>query len=99
MDHWRRKHAKAAFIPSEIQRTPDTRYRYGKDVMLAEGAKFRLLLKAFAEGAVYYDPGMKIEDANGPKSAVKRRSQFRVDSRTLSALYERIRLVDVTKDE
>jgi hypothetical protein len=97
MDHWRRKHAKAAFVPSQIRRKPDIRYRYGKDVMLAEGAKFRLLLRAFAEGAVYYDPGMKIEDAQSARPNVKRRSQFRVDSRRLAALYEQTRIVDVTE--
>lgn len=98
MDHWRRKHARAAFVPSQMRRKPDIRYRYGKDVMLAEGAKFRLLLKAFAEGAVYYDPGMKIENAGSAKPDVKRRSQFRVDSRRLAALYERTRIVDVLEE-
>jgi hypothetical protein len=96
MDHWKRKHAKAAFVPSQIRRKPDIRYRYGKEVMLAEGARFKLLLKAFAEGAVYYDPGMKIENAGSATPEVKRRSQFRVDSRRLAGLYERTRLVDVT---
>ncbi len=96
MDHWKRKHAKAAFVPSQIRRKPDIRYRYGKEVMLAEGARFKLLLKAFAEGAVYYDPGMKIENAGTAAPEVKRRSQFRVDSRRLAGLYEKMRLVDVT---
>lgn len=95
MDHWRLKHAKAAFVPSQIQRKPTIRYRYGSEVMLAEGAKFRLLLRAFAEGAVYYDPGIKIERANSGKPEVKRRSQFRVDSRRLAGLYETTRIVDV----
>lgn len=95
MDHWRLKHAKAAFVPSQIQRKPTIRYRYGSEVMLAEGAKFRLLLRAFAEGAVYYDPGIKIEKANSSKPEVKRRSQFRVDSRRLAGLYEKTRIVDV----
>lgn len=98
MDHWRRKHARAAFVPSQIKRKPAICYRYGKDVMLAEGAKFKLLLRAFAEGAVYYDPGMKIEDANTASPQVKRRSQFRVDSRRLANLYERTRIVDVTEE-
>lgn len=96
MDHWRRKHGRAAYVPSQIQRQPGIRYRYGKDVLLAEGAEFRLLLRAFAEGAVYYDPGMKIERAGQARSEVKRRSQFRVDSRRIAGLYERTRLVDVT---
>ncbi|MBA3928095.1 MAG: hypothetical protein C0521_00760 [Xanthomonas sp.] len=95
MDHWRMKHAKAAFVPSQLQRNPAIRYRYGNHVMLAEGAKFKLLLRAFAEGAVYYDPGLKIENATGVRPEIKRRSQFRVDSRKLASLYERTRIVDV----
>lgn len=95
MDHWRKKHAKAAFVPSQIQRNPSIRYRYGNEVMLAEGARFRLLLRAFAEGAVYYDPGLKIEKAASAHPEIKRRSQFRVDSRRLASLYEKTRIVDV----
>lgn len=97
MDHWRKKHAQAAYVPSQIQRKPDIRYRYGKDVLLAEGAKFKLLLRAFADGVVYYDPGMKIEQAGSGRPQLKRRSQFRVDSRRISGLYEKTRLVDVTE--
>jgi hypothetical protein len=97
MDHWRMKHAKAAYVPSQIQRKPGIRYRYGNEVMLAEGAKFKLLLRAFAEGAVYYDPGLKIEKAATAHPEVKRRSQFRVDSRRLASLYEKTRIVDVLR--
>lgn len=99
IDHWRLKHAKAAFVPSQIQRSPSIRYRFGNEVMLTEGARFRLLLRAFAEGAVYYDPGIRIEQANSNKPEVKRRSQFRVDSRRLAGLYEKTRIVDVCSFE
>ncbi|WP_170185839.1 MvaI/BcnI family restriction endonuclease [Pseudoxanthomonas dokdonensis] len=95
MNHWRMKHAKAAFVPSQLQRSPTIRYRYGSNVMLAEGAKFKLLLRAFAEGAVYYDPGLKMEKAASEHPEIKRRSQFRVDSRKLASLYEKNRIVDV----
>lgn len=94
MDHWRRKHSKAAFVPSEKSISP-VRYRYGNNVMLAEGARFRVLLEAFAAGHVYYDPGIKLEGASGVNGALKRRSQFRVDSRNISMLYEYSRYVDV----
>lgn len=98
MDHWRMKHAKAAFVPSQLQRNPTIRYRYGNHIMLAEGAKFKLLLRAFVEGAVYYDPGLKIEKAGSARPEIKRRSQFRVDSRRLASLYEKTRIVDVLEN-
>ena len=95
MDHWRRKHAQAAFVPSVIDKVPSVKYRYGNLIGLAEGAKFRLLLRAFSLGLVYYDPGMKIEGASTNSPRTKRRSQFRVDSGSLISLYERYRQVDV----
>lgn len=95
MDHWKRKHAKAAYVPSEIQKQPDVRYRYGHRIALAEGGKFKLLLRAFATGVVYYDPGIKLEGADPATAPLKRRSQFRVDSRSLAALYDSYREVDL----
>jgi hypothetical protein len=49
-------------------------------------------LAALAAGAIYYDPGIKLEHQSG-RPAVKRRSQFRVASRALDTLYERIESV------
>lgn len=93
MDHWKRKHANAAFVPSESRIDPSRQYRYGTDVKLGEGAYFRRLLRAFHTGAVYYDPGLKIEDASTERPALKRRSQFRVNSSDLPSLYDRFREV------
>jgi len=56
-----------------------------------------MLLKAFHSGAVYYDPGMKIEQASTAKVTKKVRSQFRINSQALCALYKRfdsVRLID-----
>jgi hypothetical protein len=95
MDHWKRKHDKAAYVPSMRDAAESLQYRYGKDVLLAEGAAFIRLLYAFHSGVVFYDPGIKLEGAAGPEPAVKRRSQFRVSSRHLPGIYNSSRSVDV----
>lgn len=93
MNHWRKKHANAAFIPSETRTDPLRQYRYGTDVMLGEGAYFRRLLQAFQAGVVYYDPGIKLEQASSGSPRLKRRSQFRVNSAGLPSLYDSFREV------
>jgi len=57
-----------------------------------------LLLNAVNEGKVYYDPGIKLEDASTSKPKTKKRSQFRVVSKDLPALYVTSRIVDVCKE-
>ena len=62
---------------------------------LAQGTDPLRLLRALAAGAVYYDPGIKVEQASTAHPATKRRSQFRVASRNIAALYEPVALVEV----
>jgi hypothetical protein len=95
IDHWKRKHAKAAFVPSIMTKIPSVQYQYGSHITLAEGGRFNLLLKAFAYGSVYYDPGIKLEGISTGEPKLKRRSQFRVDSRRLGSLYAAYRQVDL----
>jgi len=92
--HWARKHAQAVYVPSQCRKEPKRQYRYGNKVRLAEGTDSLRLLKALSSGAVYYDPGIKLENASG-KPTTKRRSQFRIGSKLLSALYAKIELVAV----
>lgn len=96
IDHWKRKHAKAAFVPSIVRFEPSTQYQYGANVALAEGGRFNLLLRAFAYGSVHYDPGIKLENVGGVEK-LKRRSQFRIDSRLIDSLYETYRRVELTR--
>jgi hypothetical protein len=98
MDHWKSKHAHAAFVPSQQRLMPQRQYRYGRRVLLCEGAKFERLLKAINQGLVYYDPGIKLENASGPIPKPKKRSQFRVASKHLAALYESSCIVDVCEE-
>lgn len=86
ISHWNRKHAKAVYVPS-LMRAPPPEYSYGAQVKLCEGTDVLLLLQALASGAVYYDPGIKMEKADTPTPAIKRRSQFRVKHNDLLGLY------------
>jgi hypothetical protein len=87
MAHWNRKHAQAAYVPSLFQTSPPE-YRYGGQVLLCEQTDFLRFLRSFAAGTVYYDPGIKIEDASSSRPKMKTRSQFRVAHANLTDLYE-----------
>jgi len=95
LKHWTRKHEKAVYVPSECQKQPERKYRYGGKVRLAMRTDFLLFLKAMSDGAIYYDPGIKLE-ASKHGVTVKRRSQFRVSSRNIPRLYETIEVVNLS---
>jgi hypothetical protein len=94
MEHWNRKHAQAAYVPS-LCRTAPLEYRYASRVQLCEGTDFILFLKAFVAGVVFYDPAMKLVETE-QASESKRRSQFRVQHPQLTGLYRTNEIVDVT---
>lgn len=95
ISHWQRKHARAAFVPSQLRRDPHLQYRYGSKVRLGEGTDFLRFLASMASGSVYYDPGIKLEGATTAHPKIKRRSQFRVRSSNLPALYTQMTEVSV----
>ncbi len=85
LTHWCRKHNKAAYIPAEVDREPERpKYRFGKDIKLCRSTDATLLLKGVAAGAVYYDPGIKLDRST---RKTHRRSQFRVKFKHVSMLY------------
>ncbi len=86
LEHWNKKHAQAAYVPSVFQ-SPPPEYAYGPIVELCEGTDFHLFLKAIAKGVVYYDPAIKMENASALKPKIKRRSQFRIKHQLLSEMY------------
>lgn len=94
MQHWNRKHAQAAYVPS-LFRTPPPEYAYGPRILLCEQTDFLLFLKAFTSGVVYYDPGIKIEKASSPKPEIKRRSQFRVKHSQITQMYHHSEIVEL----
>ena len=93
--HWNKKHAKAAYIPYQMQKQPQ-KYAYGPRIRLALDTDFLRFLKAMAEQKVYYDPGIKLENASTPYSSVKRRSQFRIRSADIGSLYANLEIQDVS---
>lgn len=95
LEHWSHKHAKAVYVPSKRQTEPKWQYAYGHKVRLAERTDSLRWLRAFAAGAVYCDPGIKLENASTEKAKAKKRSQFRVASRNITTLYESVETVEV----
>jgi len=93
--HWSRKHSKAAYVPSQCRKEPQWQYRYGDRVRLGRGTDSLLLLQALVSGMVYYDPGIKLENASSPRPTAKRRSQFRIASKNIAALYTSMEVVTV----
>ncbi|MBC8550606.1 MAG: MvaI/BcnI restriction endonuclease family protein [Candidatus Brocadiales bacterium] len=93
--HWNRKHAHAAYVASSRQTKPTLQYRYGSKIHLGTGTDFLLLLKAFCGSRVYYDPGIKLENASTSYSKIKRRSQFRIKMTDVRSLYFKFEEVDL----
>ena len=65
---------------------------------LGVGTDFLKFLGAIHSGAVYYDPGIKMEHAGTAKPRIKKRSQFRVNFKKIGSLYnswERVTLNEV----
>lgn len=89
LSHWNKKHAKAAYIDYTRQ-TIDGEYWYSyqRDVYLGEGTDFLKFLEAIQCQAIYYDPGIKMQQASTSKPRIKKRSQFRVKFRDIPSLYE-----------
>jgi hypothetical protein len=92
LEHWKRKHSNAVYVPSVVRVVSASRqYSFGSTVHLGIGTSFILFLEALVQGIVFYDPG--IHYTLGGKS--KKRNQFRVNYRNLSALYVDFEYVDV----
>lgn len=88
IDHWKRKHSQAVYVPSKCEIKDKKRsYWYGPVVRMGEGTDVFLLLRAMHEGYVYYDPGIKLENIH-TKPISKRRSQFRIRSKDIKGLYK-----------
>ncbi len=96
MDHWKKKHAKAVYIPC-VRRTESRtyEYHYGKNIELGIGTTFEYMLSAMNKGTVYYDPGIKVENISSEKPKSKRRSQFRIKHKHLDTLYKNYEFIDI----
>ncbi|HRN52128.1 MAG TPA: MvaI/BcnI family restriction endonuclease [Gemmatimonadaceae bacterium] len=96
--HWTKKHANSAYIPASASLGNDRKYRYAGTALIAGGTDFLKLLSAITSGAVYYDPGIKLERTENGQST-KRRSQWRVNGKDLSALYRSSEWLDACAQE
>ncbi len=94
LEHWRRKHALASYVPSLMRKTPSQQYSYGNNIILGTGTRFDLFLQQMSTGNIYYDPGIKMENVS-TKPVVKRRSQFRIKSKHLPQLYEKNEILNL----
>ena len=97
MDHWKHKHSQAVYIPCLMRSLPSgaREYHYGNEIELGTGTNFGMLLSAMARAAVYYDPGIKLENASNPNSTPKKRSQFRVNHKHLNTLYSSLDFINI----
>lgn len=93
LNHWSKKHARAAYVPANAQSLEMREYRFSGSVLLAEQTGYTHLLAAICSGTVYYDPGIKLEAA-GEKTKTKRRSQWRTAGRDLERLYVETRWIE-----
>lgn len=93
--HWNRKHNQACYVPSLSEKTTGRNYKYGNNIILGTGTDFLMFLKEMANGNIYYDPGIKLENMS-TKPSIKKRSQFRIVSRNLGNLYKLNEIIDIT---
>lgn len=87
LEHWNKKHERAAYVPYVARPGAPPSFQYGDRVRLGRNTDFVRFLAAVASGAIWHDPGLKLECATGPSPRVKCRNQFRVRSADLARLY------------
>jgi hypothetical protein len=93
--HWNRKHHMACYVPSLSEFNQGRFYKYGNKIILGSGTDFQLFLSQMANGNIYYDPGIKMENIS-TKPVIKKRSQFRIKSKNLSGLYKINEIIDIS---
>ncbi len=101
LNHWKRKHAAAVYVPSEKRSAPDgsVAYRFGSEVLLGEGTSFERLLGGITSGSIRYDPGIHIDRRPDGSWSSKKRNQFRVGSshESLQPLYRNMEAVRLAR--
>lgn len=96
LTHWNKKHAKASYIPSLLNKFPNRQYKYSNNIILCEGTDFSYFINNIASGKIYYDPGTHIDNIS-KKATLKPRSQFRISSKFITQLYYNTESVDLSK--
>ncbi|WP_323813418.1 MvaI/BcnI family restriction endonuclease [Cellvibrio sp. NN19] len=97
IDHWKRKHSQAVYVPclSRINTVTGLKeYHFGNNLELGEGTNFEVFLAAVQTGTIFYDPGIKMENASSTSPKIKRRSQFRVNHKDIKNLYNKYEILN-----
>lgn len=103
LDHWRRKHAHAVYVPS-ISRTPGApavsgqiprAFRFGRIVYRGEGTSFIRFLDAVLCGAVCIDPAINAKPVASGQWRAKVRTGFRISFPKLALLYDKFEEIDL----
>ena len=93
IEKWQRKHAKAAIIPSKARTIAGQKqYHYGEVVGLGRNSTITDFLRGLQQNLIYYDPGIKLENATGASPKFKPRSQFRISPKDIPQLYQSFEL-------
>ena len=64
-------------------------------IEIGEGTDFTRFIGAMAQGTVYIDPALKLENAFDGTPKTKRRNQFRIKPKDLASLYNSFKRVDL----
>ena len=86
LDHWKKKHAEAVYVPARSKADPHRQYYFGDLVKLGEGTRFEMFLSSMAVQLIIYDPASRIRHVHS-KPEPKKRNQFRMAVKELSGLY------------
>jgi len=92
--HWNRKHNQSCYVPSILENNVQRSYKFGDKVMMGVGTDFQFFLNQMANGNIYYDPGIKMENVS-TKPKIKKRSQFRIKYQFLKNLYKESDIIDL----
>lgn len=95
LEHWQRKHNRAAYVPYlREDRNGETTVEFGSLITLGISTSFGLFLQAFKDGKVVYDPGDKATLNNGRWNPHPR-SQFRINLSDIMAIYQEVEEIDI----
>jgi len=93
--HWKNKHSNTCFVASEKMQSDKIYYKFGPKITLGIGTDLDKFLKALYTSTIYYDPGINMKLVEG-KWKPKKRNQFRVSWKNISALYSKLEQYDLS---
>lgn len=96
IDHWKKKHAKAVYIPS-IRTDKPYKYHFGNNITLCQGTDFMAFMKAVSVGSIYLDPAIKAENYSSSSPDIKRRNQIRISFKNINDIYHKVETIDCTQ--